>query len=56
MSKSKGNELLQELYDRLTGRWYNTGKYAGQKFNCDDVKVFIKRICKEYEEDDGTHI
>lgn len=53
---SKGNELLQELYDRLTGRWYNTGKYAGQKFNCDDVKAFIKEIYKEYEEDGCTNI
>lgn len=55
MSKSKGNELLQELYERLTGRWYNTGKYKGQVFNQLQVKELLKKILTEYE-DDSTYI
>ena len=51
MSVSKGNELLQELYERLQGRWYNEGKYAGQKFSVDDVKDLLNKILKEYEND-----
>ena len=51
MSVSKGNEFLQELYHRLEGRWYNKGKYAGQKFNVDDVKDLLEKILKEYEND-----
>ena len=49
MSISKGNELLQELYWRLTGRWFNTGKYKGEKFSADEVKELLKEILKEYE-------
>ena len=41
---------MQELYHRLTGRWYNEGKYAGQKFNVNDVKELIKKIYMEYED------
>lgn len=48
---SKGNELLQELYHRLTGRWYNEGKYAGQDFNVSDAKKLLEEILKEYEND-----
>ena len=51
MSMSKGNELLQELYKRLQGRWYRQGEYAGQEFTCSDVQELIKRILKEYEND-----
>jgi hypothetical protein len=47
---SKGNELLQELYQRLTGLWYNEGKYKGQRFNQSQVKELIKRILKEYDD------
>ena len=50
MSKSKGNELLQDLYERLKGRWENEGKYKGQKFTVEDVKDFLIRIIKEYDE------
>ena len=51
MSVSKGNELLQELYRRLQGRWYNEGKYAGQKFSVRDVKLLLEEILREYEND-----
>ena len=50
MSKSKGNELLQEFYERLTGHWYNQGKYKGEPFNQQQVKELMERILKEYEE------
>ena len=49
---SEGNELLQELYERLTGNWYNKGKYAGQRFPVNDVKNLLKRIIKEYDNTD----
>ena len=52
---SKGNELLQELYHRLTGHWYNEGKYAGQSFNQVQVKELMIKILKEYD-DDYTYI
>ena len=51
---SKGNELLQELYQRLTGLWYNEGKYKGQRFNQSQVKELMKRIIKEYDTDIET--
>ena len=51
MSISKGNELLQELYARLTGSWYNTGKYAGTRFTQKEVKELLIKIIKEYEND-----
>lgn len=51
MSVSKGNELLQELYARLTGVWYNTGKYSEIVFPQKEVKQLIKEINKEYEND-----
>ena len=51
MSKSKGNELLQELYDRLKGLWEHKGKYAGKRFPQSEVKDLIKRIIKEYDTD-----
>lgn len=50
MSKSKGNELLQELYERLKGRWESEGKYKGQSFTVEDVKSLLRQIIKEYEE------
>ena len=46
---SKGNELLQELYERLKGNWYNQGKYAGKRFTQKDVKEILKKILTEYE-------
>ena len=49
MSVSKGNELLQELYKRLTGLWYNQGIYAGKKFNNEEVKTLLREILKEYK-------
>lgn len=49
---SKGNELLQELYERLTGHWFNQGKYKGQSFNQTQVKELLERILKEYDDRD----
>ena len=51
-SISKGNELLQELYLRLEGHWFQRGKYAGQRFPVNDVKDLLKRIIKEYDNTD----
>ena len=51
MSKSKGNELLQDLYERLKGRWENKGKYKGQSFTTENVKEYLLKIVKEYEDD-----
>ena len=50
MSKSKGNELLQDLFERLKGRWENEGKYKGQSFTVEDVKNLLRQILKEYDE------
>lgn len=44
MSASKGNELLQELYERLKGRWESEGKYKGQSFTVEDVKSLLRQI------------
>ena len=52
MSVSKGNELLQDLYDRLQGNWYRLGKYAGQRFTQKEVKELLKEILREYEYDE----
>ena len=51
MSKSKGNELLQDLYERLKGRWENKGKYKGQSFTTENVKEYLLKIVKEYEDE-----
>jgi hypothetical protein len=50
MSVSKGNELLQELYERLTGHWHNKGKYKGQSFSQNQAKELMERILKEYDD------
>ena len=51
---SKGNELLQELYQRLDSNWFNRGKYKGQRFTNSEVKDLMKRILKEYDTDIET--
>ena len=51
MSKSKGNELLQELYERLNGLWHKKGKYKNEPCGIEVVKDIIKRILGEYEDD-----
>jgi hypothetical protein len=51
---SKGNELLQELYERLTGHWHNQGKYKGQPFNQRQVKELMEMILKEYQDESST--
>ena len=50
MSMSEGNKLLQELHKRLTGHWYGTGKYKGVKIDVEEVKDYINKIKKEYDE------
>lgn len=49
MSVSRGNELVQELYNRLTGLWYHKGQYKDERFTQKDAKVLIDEIKKEYE-------
>ena len=51
MSVSRGNELVQELYNRLTGLWYRKGQYKDKKFTQKDVKRLIDEIKKEYEDE-----
>lgn len=48
---SKGNELLQELYERLTGHWYNQGKYKGQRLPQKEVKELLEKILIEYKQE-----
>lgn len=50
MSVSKGNELLQELFERLQGRWYKIGKYKNEEFSQPQVKELLENILKEYEQ------
>ncbi len=46
MSKSKGNELLQELYFKLKGLWEK-----GKPFPEEDRKRLVKAIIREWEEE-----
>ena len=52
MSVSKGNELLQELYNRLTGLWYKRGRYKTERITMQEVKELINEIKKEYDDDE----
>ena len=52
MSVSRGNELLQELYNRLTGLWYKKGRYRTERITLQEVKEPINEIKKEYDEDE----
>ena len=45
----KGNELLEELFERLRGRWYKQGRFKNEPFTTEDVKKLLKEILKEYE-------
>ena len=51
MSVSKGNELLQELYERLKGVWKKKGKYKNCVFKQNEIKLLLKKIITEYEND-----
>lgn len=51
MNLSKGNELLQELYERLNGLWYKQGKYKDTKTTNKDIKELINKIKEEYEKE-----
>lgn len=47
MSKSKANELLQELHSNLTANW--TGK---ARFSSSDAIKMCREIVYEYDNDD----
>ena len=49
MSKSKANELLQELHSNLTANW--TGK---ARFSSSDAIKMCRDIINEYDNDDNT--
>lgn len=49
MSKSRANELLQELHSNLTAVW--TGK---ARFSSSDAIKMCREIINEYDNDDNT--
>ena len=49
MSKSRANELLQELHSNLTANW--TGK---ARFSSSDAIKMCREIINEYDNDDNT--
>lgn len=49
MSKSKANELLQELHSNLTANW--TGK---ARFSSSEAIKMCREIINEYDNDDNT--
>ena len=49
MSKSKANELLQELHTNLTANW--TGK---ARFSSSDAIKMCREIVYEYDNDDSN--
>lgn len=49
MSKSKANELLQELHSKLTANW--TGK---ARFSSSDAIKMCREIVYEYDNDDSN--
>ena len=49
MSKSKANELLQELHSNLTANW--TGK---ARFSSSDAIKMCREIINEYDNDDSN--
>lgn len=49
MSKSRANELLQELHSNLTANW--TGK---ARFSSSDAIKMCRDIVYEYDNDDNT--
>lgn len=49
MSKSRANELLQELHSNLTANW--TGK---ARFSSSDAIKMCREIVYEYDNDDNT--
>lgn len=49
MSKSRANELLQELYSNLTAVW--TGK---ARFSSSDAIKMCREIINEYDNDDSN--
>lgn len=49
MSKSKANELLQQLHSNLTANW--TGK---ARFSTTQAVEMCREIVNEYDNDDNT--
>lgn len=49
MSKSRANELLQELHSNLTANW--TGK---ARFSSSDAIKMCREIINEYDNDDNA--
>lgn len=49
MSKSRANELLQELHSNLTANW--TGK---ARFSSSEAIKICREIINEYDNDDNT--
>ena len=49
MSKSRANELLQELHSNLTANW--TGK---ARFSSSEAIKMCREIVYEYDNDDNT--
>ena len=49
MSKSRANELLQELHTNLTANW--TGK---ARFSSSEAIKMCREIVNEYDNDDNT--
>ena len=49
MSKSKANELLQQLHSNLTANW--TGK---ARFSSSDAIKMCREIIYEYDNDNGN--
>lgn len=49
MSKSRANELLQELHSNLTANW--TGK---ARFSSSEAIKMCREIINEYDNDDNT--
>ena len=49
MSKSRANELLQQLHSNLTANW--TGK---ARFSSSDAIKMCREIINEYDNDDNT--
>ena len=49
MSKSKANELLQELHSNLTANWT-----ANARFSSSDAIKMCREIVYEYDNDDSN--
>jgi hypothetical protein len=53
---SRGNELLQELYNRLTGSWYKKGRYKNERITRQEMMALMEQILREYKEYDDAEV